>query len=91
MDCTKRTERTQRGRKLKKHGEKSKGNINAKKTKYMFMSRYQTTGQNHYVKVACKSFRNVAKLKYLEAMLANKTAFARKLKRDYREFLQPRS
>jgi hypothetical protein len=42
--------------------------VNAEKTKYMFMSYHQTTGQNHYIKVpaANKFFENVAKLKYLE-------------------------
>jgi hypothetical protein len=39
--------------------------VNPEKTKYMFMSRHQTTGQNHYIKVANKSFENVAKFRYL--------------------------
>jgi hypothetical protein len=29
----------------------------------MFMSRHQTTGQNHYIKGANKSFENVAKFR----------------------------
>jgi hypothetical protein len=41
--------------------------VNAEKTKYMFMSRHHSTGQNHYrlMKVVNKSFENVTKLKYL--------------------------
>jgi hypothetical protein len=39
--------------------------VNADKTKYMFMSRHQTAGQNHYTEVANKSFENVAKFKYV--------------------------
>jgi hypothetical protein len=30
----------------------------------MFVSHHQTTGQNHYIKVAYKSFENVTKFKY---------------------------
>jgi hypothetical protein len=30
--------------------------VNAEKTKYMFMLRYQTTWQNNYIKVANKFF-----------------------------------
>jgi hypothetical protein len=37
----------------------------------MFVSRHQTTGQNHYIKAANKSFENVAKLKYLGTILTN--------------------
>jgi hypothetical protein len=45
--------------------------INAEKTKYMFMSHHQTTGQNHYIKVANKFSENIAKFKYLETTLTN--------------------
>jgi 23S rRNA maturation-related 3'-5' exoribonuclease YhaM len=31
-----------------------------RETKYMFMSCHQTIGQNHYIKVANKSFENEA-------------------------------
>jgi hypothetical protein len=31
------------------------------KTKYIFMSCHQTTGRNHYMKAANKSFENMAK------------------------------
>jgi hypothetical protein len=39
--------------------------VNSEKTKYMFMSRYQSTGQSNYIRVANKSFEKVAKFKYL--------------------------
>jgi hypothetical protein len=39
---------------------------NAEKSNYMFMSRHQTTGQNHYITVANKSFENLSKFKFLE-------------------------
>jgi hypothetical protein len=32
--------------------------VNSEKTKYMFMSRHQTTGQSNYIKEANKSFEN---------------------------------
>jgi hypothetical protein len=36
-----------------------------KKTKYMLMSRNQKTGQKHSIKIANRSFEDVAKFKYL--------------------------
>jgi hypothetical protein len=32
--------------------------VNAERTKYMFMSRHQTTGQKHYIKVALKMWQS---------------------------------
>jgi hypothetical protein len=43
--------------------------VNSEKTKYMFMSRHQTTWQSNYIRVANKSFEKVAKFKYLGATL----------------------
>jgi hypothetical protein len=40
--------------------------INVEKTKYMFMSRHQTTGQNQIVKTVNKSFENMANFRYLK-------------------------
>jgi hypothetical protein len=45
--------------------------VNAERTKYMFMSRHQTTEQSLYINVANKSFENVAKFRYLESPLTN--------------------
>jgi hypothetical protein len=38
--------------------------INAEKTKYMLLSRHQNAGQNHDIKIANRSFKNAAQLKY---------------------------
>jgi hypothetical protein len=38
--------------------------LHAEKMKCKFMSRYQNAGRNHAVKIANKSFENVAKFKY---------------------------
>jgi hypothetical protein len=37
--------------------------VNAEKTKYMFMSCHQTTGQSNYIRVANKSFEKGGKVK----------------------------
>jgi hypothetical protein len=39
--------------------------IKAKMTKYMIMSRHLISGQNQNIRIADKSFENLAKLKYL--------------------------
>jgi hypothetical protein len=45
--------------------------VNSEKTKYMFMSCHQTAGQSNYIRVANKSFENVAKFKYFGATLTD--------------------
>jgi hypothetical protein len=45
--------------------------INAEKTKYIFMSRYQTTGQNHNIRVTDISFESVTNFKYLGIIVTN--------------------
>jgi hypothetical protein len=45
--------------------------VNAEKTKYMFMSRHQTAGQSNYMRAANKPFEKVAKFKYLGATLTD--------------------
>jgi hypothetical protein len=40
--------------------------VNVKKIKHMLMSHHQNAGQNHDIKVANRSFENVAQFKYLE-------------------------
>jgi hypothetical protein len=54
--------------------------IKAAKTTCMFMSRHQTTGQNHYVSVANKSFENAAKLECLRTALTEQNRITRKLR-----------
>jgi hypothetical protein len=45
--------------------------INAEKTKYIFMSRHQTSGENKNTRIANESFKNVPKFKYLGTTLTN--------------------
>ena len=45
--------------------------VNAGKTKYMFMSRQQHARQNRYKKLPNKSFKNIAKFKHLEITATN--------------------
>jgi hypothetical protein len=39
--------------------------VNPEKTKYVLMSHSQKTGQKHGIKIANRSFEDVAKFKYL--------------------------
>jgi hypothetical protein len=43
--------------------------VNAEKTKYILMSRSQKIGQKHSIKIANRSFEDVAKFKYLGTTL----------------------
>jgi hypothetical protein len=45
--------------------------VNPEKTKYMLMSRRQKIGQKHSIKVANRSFEDVAKFKYLGITLTD--------------------
>jgi hypothetical protein len=45
--------------------------VNSEKTKYMLLSRHQNTGQNHNIKIANRSFENVAHFKYLGTTVSN--------------------
>jgi hypothetical protein len=48
------------------HASKEVGlEVNTEKTKYMLLSRHQNAGKNHYIKIANRSFENVAHFKYL--------------------------
>jgi hypothetical protein len=39
--------------------------VDAEETKYILLPRHHNTGQNHDIKIANKSFENVAQFKYL--------------------------
>jgi hypothetical protein len=54
--------------------------VNADKTKCMFMSCHQTTGQNHYIKVSNKSFEKVAQFKYLGMTKTNQNCIHEEIK-----------
>jgi hypothetical protein len=45
--------------------------VNSEKTKYIFMSCNQTAGQSNYIRVANKSFVEVAMYKYLGTTLTD--------------------
>jgi hypothetical protein len=45
-------------------GKKVGLEINSEKTKYTLLSRHQNAGQNHDIKIANRSFENVAQFKY---------------------------
>jgi hypothetical protein len=54
--------------------------VNTQKSKKMFMTRNQTVGQNHNIKVANKSFKTVAKFKILGIMVINQNDIHEEIK-----------
>jgi hypothetical protein len=55
--------------------------INAEKTKYMLLSRHNNAGQNHDIKIANRSFENVAQFKYLGTTVTNQNLIQEQIKR----------
>jgi hypothetical protein len=53
--------------------------VNLDKTKYMLMSRNQKTGQKHSIKIANRSFEDVAKFKYLGTTLTDQNCMSAKI------------
>jgi hypothetical protein len=56
--------------------------VKAGNTKYMLLSRHQTLGQNHDIKIANKCFENVAQFKYLGTTVTNQNFIERNLASD---------
>jgi hypothetical protein len=46
---------------------------NAARTKYLLLSRHQNAGQNHDIKIANRSYQNVAQFKYLGTAVTNRS------------------
>jgi hypothetical protein len=55
--------------------------INAKKTKYMLLSRHQNAGQNKDSKTANRPFENVSHFKYLGMTVTNQNLIQEEIKR----------
>jgi hypothetical protein len=56
--------------------------VNPEKTKYIFMSRSQKTGQKHSIKIANRSFEDVAKFIHLGTTLTIKIACTKRLRAE---------
>jgi hypothetical protein len=55
--------------------------VNAEKTKYMLLSRHQTAGQNHNIKIGDRSFENEKQFKYLGMTVTNTNLIQENIKR----------
>jgi hypothetical protein len=63
------------------HSSKEAGlGVNTEKTKYMLISRHQNAGQNHNIKIANRSFENVAKFRYLRMTVINQDLINEEIK-----------
>jgi hypothetical protein len=54
--------------------------VNPEKIKYMLMSRSQKIGQKHSIKIANRSFEDVAKFKYLRTTLTDQNCMYEEIK-----------
>jgi hypothetical protein len=54
--------------------------VNPEKIKYMLMSRSQKIGQKHSIKIANRSFEDVAKFKYLRTTLTDQNCMHEEIK-----------
>jgi hypothetical protein len=55
--------------------------VNAEKTKYIFLSHHQNAGENHNIKTANRSFENEAQFKYLGTTVKNQNLVQEEIKR----------
>jgi hypothetical protein len=55
--------------------------VNAEKSKFMFLSRHQNARQNHDMMTANRRFENVAQFKYLGKNVTNKNLIQEEIKR----------
>jgi hypothetical protein len=55
--------------------------VNTQKTKYMLLSRHQNAGQNHDIKLADRSFENVAQFRYLGTAITKQNLIQEEIKR----------
>jgi hypothetical protein len=55
--------------------------VNVEKAKYMLISHHQNSGQNHNVKIANRSFEDMAQFKYLETTATNQNLIQEEIKR----------
>jgi hypothetical protein len=53
--------------------------LNKEKTKYMLVSHSQKIGQKHSIKIATRSFENVAKFEYLGTTLTGQNCMHEKI------------
>jgi hypothetical protein len=54
--------------------------VNAEKAKYMLLSRHQNAGQNRNIKIANRSFQNVAHFRYLEPTVTDQNSIQEEIK-----------
>jgi hypothetical protein len=54
--------------------------VNPEKTKYMIMSRSRVIGQKNSIKIANRSFEDVANFKYLETNLTDQNCMHEEIK-----------
>jgi ribosomal protein S2 len=55
--------------------------VNTEKTKYMLLSRHQNSGQINDIKIANRSFQNVAQFRYLGTTVTNQNLIQEEIKR----------
>jgi hypothetical protein len=54
--------------------------VNTDKIKYIFLSRHQSAGQNHDIKIGNRCFENVAQFKYFGTTVTNKNLIQEEIK-----------